>query len=94
MTNEGKYIEPTGLEQPASQSVTISPHDTTEIAHPTNLRATRGLYVGVAGDVVCRLLGDTADQTFTGVLAGSVLPIRLTHIRSTSTTATNMVGLY
>ena len=93
MTNEAEYIEATGLEQPASQSVTISPHATDEIVHPTDLRATRGLYVGSAGSVVCRLLGDTSDQTFSGVLAGSVLPIRVTHIRSTSG-ASSMVGLY
>lgn len=53
----------------------------------------RGVYVGGAGDLIVRLKGRDADVTFVGVPAGSILPIGVTIVRSTST-ATNLVALY
>lgn len=50
------------------------------------------LYVGGAGDVAV----DTADGTtvtFSGVVAGTVLPIRVTRVWATGTTATLILGL-
>lgn len=44
-----------------------------------------GLFVGVAGDVVGRLLGDTADHTFT--LAAGIWPLRFRKITKTGTGA-------
>lgn len=70
-------------------SFTVTPHDTNPVAH-----STRAIWVGGAGNVTCRLEGDAADRVFSAVAAGTRLPIRVTHIRSTGTTATLMVGLY
>lgn len=53
----------------------------------------RGIYVGGTGDVVAITEGGTA-VTFSSVPAGAILPIRAIRVNSTSTTATNMVGLY
>jgi len=53
----------------------------------------RGIYIGGAGDLIVRLKGRDADVTFVGVPAGSILPIGVTIVRSTST-ATNLVALY
>jgi hypothetical protein len=51
------------------------------------------LYVGGAGNVVMVTEGgDTV--TFTGVPAGTTLVIRFKQIRSTDTTATNMVRMW
>jgi hypothetical protein len=51
------------------------------------------LYVGGAGNVVMVTEGgDTV--TFTGVPAGTTLVIRFKQIRSTNTTATNMVRMW
>lgn len=72
----------------ASSGVAVTPSDTVEFA-VTNA----GLYVGVAGNVVV-LWEDGRTVTLTGVLAGSLLPIRITRVNSTSTTATDMVALY
>ena len=69
----------------------ITPSDSTLIPE------TRGVYVGVGGNVVALMLnsaGAYAAVTFSNVPSGAILPIRCTRINSTSTTATNMVALY
>ena len=50
------------------------------------------MYVGVSGDVVAKLDGDSAAVTFKNVAAGSILPIRARLI-TTASTATDMLGL-
>jgi hypothetical protein len=51
------------------------------------------LYVGGAGNVsVVTIGGDTA--TFFSVPAGTILPVQVIKLRSTSTTATNIVALW
>jgi len=53
----------------------------------------RAIYVGGAGNVVAvTYLGNTV--TFSGVPAGTLLPIACRRINSTSTTATNIVALF
>jgi len=49
------------------------------------------LYVGGAGTVVC-LNGNNQEVTFTAV-AGTVIPIKTTNVRASST-ATGIVALY
>lgn len=74
---------------PAQSASAVTTHNT----NPLSGGATRGLYVGVAGDIACRLVGDTADVLVKAAPVG-VLPFRVTHIRTTNTTATNMLALY
>lgn len=64
-------------------------------AHDTNplTRVTRALWVGGAGNITLRLEAEDADTVITGVPAGTLLPFAVTHVRSTGTTATNIVGL-
>jgi hypothetical protein len=73
---------------PARSASAVTPHATNALT-----RVTKALYVGVSGDVVCRLVNDTADVTFVGVQAGSILPVRVTHVRATST-AGSIVALF
>lgn len=54
---------------------------------------TRAVYVGGAGNLVA-VDADGNTCTFTGVPAGSILPIRVRRINSTSTTATSIVALF
>ncbi len=72
----------------SGSAAAVSPHDTNDLPSQT-----RGLYIGGAGNVVVILADDTASVTFTGVLAGSVLPIRVKRVLSTNTTATAIVAL-
>ena len=52
----------------------------------------KGLFVGGAGNVKMQtIVGNT--RTFTGVVAGTILPIQFDTIFMTDTTATNMMAL-
>ncbi len=77
-----------GLASPASGAAAITPHDTNELTIYT-----RGIYVGGAGDIALTTVGGDA-VTFSGALAGTVLPIRAKIVKSTNTTATNLLALY
>lgn len=72
---------------PATVFEAITPHNSTNL---TNV--TRGIYVGVAGDVV--VVPQTGSAvTFKNAAAGSILPVRAIRVNSTGTTATDLVGL-
>ena len=71
---------------PARDGESITPSDTGVISP-----VARGLYVGGAGNVKVDMVGGTA-LTFSGVAAGTVLPIQVTRVYSTGTTATPSRG--
>ncbi len=71
----------------ADNAVAVTPSDSTELA------PCRALYVGGAGNVAVVMKGG-ASVTFTGATAGSILPIRVTKVMSTNTTATAIVAIY
>jgi len=71
---------------PAAAGAAVTPHDTNNIA------PTRGLYVGVSGDVKVVMLDGTT-VTFVGLAAGIVHPLTVVRVFSTDTTATNIVAL-
>lgn len=51
------------------------------------------LFVGGGGNVRV-LTAQGSDVTFTGVLAGAVLPLQVLRVFSTSTTATNIIRVF
>lgn len=73
---------------PASGFAAITPHDSTDLTY-----VTRAVYVGGAGNLVA-VDEQNNPVTFTGVTAGSILPIRVRRVNSTSTTATSLVALW
>ena len=76
-----------GMLYPGGGAFAITPHDINELAY-----VTRALWVGGAGNVkVTMENGDTV--TFSGVAAGTMLPIRARLVFSTGTTATLMIGV-
>lgn len=75
------------LDMPAEDAVAITPHDSTDLAN-----VTRGVWVGGAGNVAAVMKLGTV-VTFVGVPAGTLLPIRVSRINATNTTATSLVGL-
>jgi hypothetical protein len=82
---------------PAGYALAVTPADA-DLALPNGVY-TRGLYVGVAGDVTVKMASEDVETgtdtvTFTGVLAGSILPIRVAQVRATGTTASEIVALY
>lgn len=76
------------LSSPCMNGVAVTPHNSTDLA-----QTSRAIFVGGAGNLVAVMAGGTT-VTFTGVVAGSILPIRVTRINSTNTTATNIVSIY
>ena len=68
--------------------VAVTPSDSTDLD-----TLTRAIYVGGAGNVVA-VRHDGTTVTFTAVPAGTVLPIAVRRINSTSTTATAIVALH
>jgi hypothetical protein len=77
------------IASPAAGAVAITPHDT----NPLTTAPTRGLYVGGAGNLKVTM-ADGSVATFSGVAAGSLLPIRVNIVWAAGTTATLILGLY
>lgn len=64
----------------------------TDDADNANAKECKAIYVGGAGNIV--LVTEQGNQiTLNAVPVGTILPIRTRYVRSTSTTATNLVGL-
>ena len=65
---------------------------------PTNgakIPVTRALYIGGAGDVAVVFAGGgSTPVTLAGAAAGTKLMVQVNEVRSTNTTATNIVALY
>jgi hypothetical protein len=89
MSSSNIESQTTGQVLPASNAVVITPSDTVDL--DTILR---GLYVGVTGNVNVLLAKDSSPVVLVAVPAGSLLPLRVKRVFATSTTATNLVGVY
>lgn len=77
-----------GSGEPAVAGFLIVPSDTQGLPF-----VPRAIYIGVSGNLaLMTFMGDVL--IFTGVVAGSVLPIRAIKVFSTNTTAGNLIGLY
>jgi len=73
---------------PPRNGAAVTPHDTDELTVVTS-----GIYVGGAGNVtVITVGGDTI--TFTALPVGSVISVQAKIIKSTLTTATNLLALW
>lgn len=51
----------------------------------------RGLYIGTAGNLALRLVDSTADQTYSNLPAGFILPVCVAIIRQTGSTAAGLI---
>jgi hypothetical protein len=73
---------------PASNCFAVVPDDLQDLPF-----LTKSLYIGADGNVTLRSAEGVADVTFTNLMAGTVLDLRVRAIRATGTTATAIVGL-
>lgn len=87
MTDPFANTQPS-LSGPAASAVSVTPSDGGDLAQPS-----RALYVAAAGNLAVRMLTGEA-ATFASVPAGSLLPIRVTRVLATGTTATGIVALF
>lgn len=65
----------------------VTTSDTVNLATPSVI------WVGGAGNVKVTT-AQGSDVTFTGVLAGAILPVQVLRVWATGTTATNMVRIF
>jgi hypothetical protein len=84
------YAAPGGTVLTGAGAGVVTPSDATVFAYPT-----RGLYIGGTGNVTVSF-GATAGAaivTFTAVPVGTFLPIAVSQVRATGTTATLIIAL-
>ena len=75
------------LSGPASTGFTVTPDDGADLPETT-----RAIYVGIGGNLAVQMLsGETL--TLSNILPGSLLPLRVTRILATGTTAAAIAGL-
>lgn len=77
-----------GMTSPADNAAAVTPSDSTDLTY-----ISRALYVGTGGNIVVTMMGG-GDVTFSNVQDGTFLPIRVSRVKSTSTTASNIVNIY
>lgn len=80
--------DPIGLAAPLSNFFAVVPSDATVLT-----QATRGIYVGTAGDLTVVGVNDSAPVTFKAAAVGWH-PIRAKMIMETGTVADDIVGGY
>lgn len=83
-----KYSDVDSVMASGRKGFAITPNDSTELA-----LTPKAVWVGGAGNLVVRLIDDSADITISGIAAGTLLPIRPKLVKTTST-ATLLIGLY
>lgn len=81
------------VEASGEGAVAVTPSDTVNISLPPSSPYTRGIYVGVTGDLSV-LMVDGSTATFVGVAAGVIHPIAVVRVNETDTTATNLIAVY
>lgn len=73
---------------PAKAAFPIAPNDSQPL--PVTAKA---IYVGSGGDLVMRAVDSGENVRFANVASGSILPIRVTAVLASGTTASDLVGL-
>lgn len=80
---------PQRMMEPAANAFAVTPHDTDELAF-----VTRGLYLGVSGDVAV-VMANGNEVTFTNMAAGIIHPLRVKAVKDTGTDADlGIIGVY
>lgn len=86
--------ENAGYGAPALDGEAVAPNDNVDLNY-----VSRALWIGGAGNIVVVMAGDKANDgagttlTFTGIPAGTLLPLAVARVKSTGTTATGIVAL-
>ncbi len=78
-----------GLESPIEHAESVTPNNDSDLPNTT-----RALWIGTGGDIVITTKGGTSSVTLESVPDGSMLPIRVSRVHATGTTATGIVALW
>lgn len=74
--------------RPAHRMSAVTP------SNVTVLEVTRGLYVGTGGSILVTPVDGDTTVSFKNVADGTILPLQVTKVWNTGTTATDIVALY
>lgn len=77
-----------GIQAPGKGAFSITASDSDDLS-----QVTRGIYVGTSGNLAV-IMADDTEVTFNSLSAGIVHPLRVKRVKSTSTTASNILGIY
>ena len=77
------------LESPARSAAAITPSDGADLTETT-----RAIYIGGNGDITVDMDGDGVGILFQNVVSGTILPLRITKVYLTGTSATSLIALY
>ena len=80
-----------------SADATVSAHRASAVTTSNSTiyeQPTRALYIGAAGNLTVDMADGSSSILFVGVQGGTLLPIQVTRIYATGTTATSIVALY
>lgn len=75
------------LDGPMTSAVVVAPNDSADIAN-----VSRAIYIGGTGNLNV-VMQDGTTVLFSAIPVGTILPIRVTRVLSTSTTATLIVAM-
>lgn len=78
-----------GLGSLAVDAEEVTPNDSEDLDY-----VSRGIYVGVSGDLSVVLRDSTSPVLFQNMPNGTFLPIRVRRVRNTDTTASGIVALF
>lgn len=81
------------VDSSAQGAITVTPSDTVNLVLPSGVNKTKGIYVGVSGNVKVRLT-DNTEPTFVGLASGIIHPISAVRVYATGTTATSILAVY
>lgn len=86
MPDRFQYSTPS-LSGPAAHAFAVAPNDGADLSETT-----RALYVGTAGSITA-VMASGSSVTFGSIASGTVLPVRVTRVLATGTTASAILGL-
>jgi hypothetical protein len=81
------YLSSASMSYPAEHAEAVTPSDSTDLAV-----VSRALYVGSGGNVAV-VMASGAAVTFVGLATGSILPVRVSRVKSTATTASSILSI-
>lgn len=90
--NKAKDFAPV-YQTPAGNATGVTPGDAMLSAAGAQIFS-RGIYVGGAGHINVVMELNSATVQFASVQGGSLLPIRISRVQSSGTTATNIVAVW
>lgn len=86
MPDRFQYSTPS-LSGPASHAFAVTPSDGSDLSETT-----RALYVGTGG-ALSAVMASGVTVTFGSLASGTLLPVRVTRVLATGTTASAILGL-